>query len=495
MLKKIKINISGIHCRSCKTLIETEVDTLPGVKNINVDHKTGEAWVEFDEQKISLKNILEQINKLNYQASCPSENLSTEKIEIKKAKGFLYSQEKKFPDHKKSETIAIPKNILIAISLLLIFIIGYSLIKNLGLLEIMSNLNESNISYSLIFIIGILASFHCIGMCGGLVIAYSIKNIEKENKSLLPHFQYNLGRLISYTIIGGILGGFGSFFGVNPVFAGLVTLVAGILMILMGASFIANNKFLEKIKIKTPDFIARFIYKNKKNKAPFIIGLLTGFMPCGPLQAMQLYALTSGSFIKGALAMGTYALGTIPLMFGFGSFIYLIGQDKIKKMIKISGFVIIILGILMLNRGLANFGYEFSFLPSKQENQNITPTDNTQTVTMELSYKGYSPNVLYIKKGIPVKWVINVKEMSGCTNEIILQGKYNIKKKLQLGKNVIEFTPDEAGEIKFSCWMKMVWGKFIVTDSGQVPQNTKEDFSQSPTCGCNSAGSCGCGSK
>ena len=78
---------------------------------------------------------------------------------------------------------------------------------------------------------------------------------------------------------------------------------------------------------------------------------------------------------------------------------------------------------------------------------------------MALTYQGYGPNVLQVKKDVPVRWVIDVKQMTRCTDEIILP-EYNIRKKLAYGENIIEFTPKRAGEIKFSCWMRMVWDRF-----------------------------------
>ena len=454
MLKKIEIEIEGTHCPSCKTLIETEVDILEGIKDIDVNYQTGECQIEFDENKISQNKIFETIEKLKYKIR------------------------EKFPLKEKAPK-SFSKRFIIAGVLLILFALGYFLIKYFGLLEILSKLNERRISYWLIFLIGILASFHCVGMCGGLVITYTAKQGRdaqtKKNQSFSPHLQYNFGRVISYTAIGAILGGFGSFFGINPIFTGIITLAAGVFMILMGLSLLTDFKWLEKIKLRTPSFIARLIYGQRhslKPKGPFIVGLLNGFMPCGPLQAMQLYALASGSFTRGALSMGIYALGTVPLMFGFGSFISSISQEKIKQVMKFSGAIVIILGLLMLNRGLINFNYGFKgFVPHQTigQTKNLTAnkTEEYQTIKMDMTYGGYVPNVLYIKKGVPVRWIINAKEMFSCTNEIMML-EYNIRKKLTYGENMIEFIPTETGEIKFSCGMQMIWGKFIVTEDGKL---------------------------
>ena len=394
------------------------------------------------------------------------------------------------------------RNWIIGAVIVLIFVIGYFLIKQFGALEILSELNGKNLSLWLIFGIGLLASFHCVGMCGGLVVTVS----ATSKKRFAPHFQYNLGRFISYTVIGGVLGGIGAFFAINPAFQTAITLIAAGFMVLMGLSLLTNNKYLKMIRVRTPKFIAKYIFnnsENKKPKGPFLIGLFNGFMPCGPLQAMQLYALASGSFWSGAAAMAVYALGTIPLMFGFGSFISSISNVKIKKIMQISGIIVIILGLLMLNRGLTSFGYGFKGLVSKnQTSQTEFIVDGTvseyQTVRMELDLSGYNPNVLYVKKGIPVRWIIDVKQMSGCTDEIIMP-EYNIKKALQPGENIIEFTPEEAGEIKFSCWMEMVWGKFIVTEGDDVPsQGATQEVIEAPEgTSCAGNGECGgsCGSE
>ncbi len=481
MLQQIKIQIKGIHCESCKTLIETEVDILEGVKNIEVDYQTGKGQIEFDNQKITKDKIFKTIEKLGYK-------VNNQRL----AKKRLFKQ------------IPLSKRLIISGILLIVFAFGYFLVKYFGLLEVLSKLNEQRISYGLIFLIGVLVSFHCVGMCGGLVVTYTTKyhsdNKNKKNNSS-AHWQYNLGRVISYTTIGAILGGFGSFFAINPIFTGIVTLAAGGFMILMGLSLLTNFKWFEKVKLKTPSFIARFLYQQRhsqKPKGPFIIGLLNGFMPCGPLQAMQLYALASGSVTRGALSMGIYSLGTVPLMFGFGSFVSLISRERIKQVMKFSGAIVIILGLFMFNRGLINFGYGFrSFVPTEVTSQTeylVTgDIQEYQVVKMDLTYRGYSPNVFFVKKDIPVRWIIDVKQMSGCTDEIIMP-EYNIKKPLEYGENIIEFVPRELGDIKFSCWMQMVWGKFVVIEEDEEPSSQdlyKETIDLSQGGACSEAGTCG----
>jgi len=82
---------------------------------------------------------------------------------------------------------------------------------------------------------------------------------------------------------------------------------------------------------------------------------------------------------------------------------------------------------------------------------------------MSVTPKGYSPNTLTVKSGVPVKWVIDGSGMTGCTSEILLPA-FGIDRQLKRGENIIEFTPKVSGTYKFSCGMQMVWGKFIVTN-------------------------------
>ena len=94
----------------------------------------------------------------------------------------------------------------------------------------------------------------------------------------------------------------------------------------------------------------------KKPKTPFLVGVLNGLMPCGPLQTMQLYALGTGSAYKGALAMLIFSLGTVPLMLTFGALSGLITKGYTKTLLKFSGILVVVLGMVMGTRGLALVG-------------------------------------------------------------------------------------------------------------------------------------------
>jgi sulfite exporter TauE/SafE len=379
------------------------------------------------------------------------------------------------------------KNFLLAGALLIVFSIIYFLIQRSGSYELLLHLSDQRISYALIFSIGILASFHCVGMCGSFITAYSVAELKNtQTPSLKKHWQYNLGRLISYTASGLLLGLFGSAVQINGIISGLLLVLAGILMVIMGLSLLTKWQPLEKIKLKMPAALGKIIRQaqgSSKINTPFIIGLLTALMPCGPLQAMQLYALSTGNFWQGGLSMTTYALGTIPVMLTFGAFVSLLTKERIKGLLKISGAIVIILGVMTASRGASDFGFlkkpakiinELSGkkdVSAEQYYADSVPTDKYQTVEMNITTSGFKPNIIHLKRNLPVRWIIKDGGITGCTNQVVLyNGEQELKYQIQSPQTIVKFMPSGKSEIKFSCGMKMVWGKFIfdnTTDFGK----------------------------
>lgn len=435
MIKKT-LKLSGLHCQSCQTLIEEELKARAEIKNITVDYDNQTAEVEFDEKKISLNKIKGIINKLGYGTAPENET--------------------------GSNSVRFWLGLLIPV-IIGCLIMAYFLITYYGGFSIMSRLGDQNLSYGLIFVIGLLASFHCIGMCGGLVVSYTCGiNLKVPNKSPWPHLLYNLGRIISYTAIGGILGGIGSFFAVSPLFSGSVMIIAAAFMLIMALNLVTHFSWLQKLSLHTPKFIAKLLFSQKNNKrplGPFLIGLANGLMPCGPLQAMQLYALATGSIVTGALSLFFYALGTAPLMFGLGNVISLISNKFMKKALKISAIIVALLAVIMLWRGIVAINANGSI--TDNSDSGVQTINGVQIVKMAVTYNGYEPDTINIKKDLPVRWVIDGSGITGCTSVIQIQS-LKIRKQLARGENIIEFTPTQSGELPFSCGMQMVWGKFIV---------------------------------
>ena len=140
----------------------------------------------------------------------------------------------------------------------------------------------------------------------------------------------------------------------------------------------------------------------------------------------------------------------------------------------------------MLNRGLAvtGTGIDFNTLVARVS-QNLSPTvaetpscDTEQTIHMYVLKSSFSPNQFTLRKGIPVKWVINGKELNEC-NKVIVIPQYQLKIELKEGTQIIEFTPQEMGVVPWSCWMGMIPGTFLIVDDTTAPKQNEAPVTQS----------------
>lgn len=131
---------------------------------------------------------------------------------------------------------------------------------------------------------------------------------------------------------------------------------------------------------------------------------------------------------------------------------------------KIASVLILILSLAMLNRALVGFGINIGgMLSNNSETQYIQAEmmEDYQYVKFDLNYDSFQDVI--VKKGIPVKMIINVdkKYLTGCNNEIVIN-EFEVDQKLQVGENEIDFLPTEEGEFLYSCWMNMIYNKIKV---------------------------------
>ncbi|MBS6559198.1 MAG: sulfite exporter TauE/SafE family protein [Clostridiales bacterium] len=472
-IKQTVFTIGGMTCVNCENKIEQQLKQREGVKDATVSYNKGTAVITFDREEINEEQIIQVIEQLDY--------------EVIRAK-FQKRQKNEKEEFNKKNTW----NQVIGVGILLLAI--SVLMKQLGLSRIFNAFPqvEENMGYGMLFVIGLVTSVHCIGMCGGIHLSQCLsyqKNSEKEKhgekgkkkwSTVYPSFLYNLGRVLSYTIVGGIVGGFGSVISFSGKGKGAVQLIAGVFMVIMGINMLNIFPWLRKFNPRMPKVFARKINQGKQKNGAFLVGILNGLMPCGPLQAMQIYALSTGSPLKGAFSMFLFSMGTVPLMFGFGALSSFLSQKFTKQVMKFGAVLVVILGISMFQNGWSVSGFPVFSLSfsSGKERQEAKVQDGVQVVETTLSPYGYEP--ITVQEGIPVKWTIKAEQgsLTGC-NRAILIPEYEIQKTLEIGENVIEFTPTKAGTYSYSCWMGMLRSSITVLKEGEeVPKdeaNTNEE--------------------
>jgi sulfite exporter TauE/SafE len=279
-----------------------------------------------------------------------------------------------------------------------------------------------------------------------------------------PHLLFHLGRLATFFILGGLLGAIGGWFDLSGPSMGWFTIFVAVILAWLGLNILGILPSLSSVGIRLPKKIMHLWNKVEKSEhalAPVVIGGLTFFLPCGFTQSMQIFAIASGSFMTGAWTLLLFALGTGPVLLGLGVATTRFKNKKSIVFKKTVGFLVIIFALYTLVTGFALAGINVN-LPTGSNTDNIAEeTGDVQIVEMKVDYSGFTPNVFRIKKGVPVKWIINGVKLSGCSSKIIVPD-LGIEKQLSPGKNTVEFTPLKAGTLNFSCWMGMIRGKFIV---------------------------------
>lgn len=442
--------IDNMTCVNCENTIERALRSKVGVESIKASYSSGTVSITYDPNDIELEEIEKLIEEHDY-------HVQREKVKN---------------NEKNAEKATQVTNILSA--MIIIFTL-YIIAKRFGLLNIIYSfpIAKEGMGYGMLFLIGVLTSVHCVAMCGGICLSQCTNQTAKlgdqQNKfsAIRPSLLYNLGRIISYTVIGGIVGALGSVVSFSGTMKGFVQILAGVFMVIMGLNMLNIFPWLRKFNPRMPKIFANKINTQKASNSPLYIGILNGLMPCGPLQAMQLYALSTGSPIKGAIAMFLFSVGTVPLMFAFGALSSILNKKFTSKMMTASAMLVVVLGVFMFSSGASLSGLSFPTVPSttsKAESNTVaTIEDGVQTVTTSLSSGRYEPIV--VQKDIPVKWVIQAEKgsLNGCNNSIVVP-KYNIEKDLSEGDNVIEFTPTSSGTVPFSCWMGMIRSKITVVD-------------------------------
>lgn len=496
-IMKKTIKLDGLTCTSCETKIENKLNKTEGVLEAKVSYVTSILKISYDENVISLEEIFLTIEKLDYKVI--KEIIETDNSKREKELGSLSKNtSSKSTDSGINDTLINKPYSQYAIMGIMILGI-YLIVKNTVGFNYIPDIKQ-NMGYGILFVVGLLTSIHCVAMCGGINLSLCASyKYEKENTSkyakLMPSLMYNAGRVVSYTVLGGIVGTLGSVFSLSNSGRAFIAIFAGAFMIIMGLNMLNIIPALRVINPHMPKVLVKKVNNSKKGKGPFVVGLLNGLMPCGPLQAMQIYALGTGSMIAGAISMFLFSLGTVPLLFLFGALGSLLSTKFTKNMMKASAILVIVLGLIMANRGLAFTGFTFDSLAADKnsnsnngvdtsslnnlaENTGDSSNANTavtngdvQELTTTLE-SGKYPQIT-VQKGVPVKWTIkaDANNINGCNRQIIIP-EYGIQQDLAEGDNVITFTPDKSGKFGYSCWMGMIRSSITVTDGSNTSGKT-----------------------
>jgi sulfite exporter TauE/SafE len=218
--------------------------------------------------------------------------------------------------------------------------------------------------YWLSFLTGLFGSMHCVGMCGPVVLSYSTQGSVRSSSissSLSAHLIYNAGRVLSYTLVGGFLGGLHAGVALLHDVGFWFSLIAGVVMTLMGLSLLqlfpalalsatlSFDRMTRNVLFRAYRSLYRNLLSHRGLEAKFYLGLLTPLLPCGFLYAMLIKAASTATVVDGALTMLFFGLGIVPALVAtglagnyFGDRLRAFGERVGAAMVLMMGVVLIL---------------------------------------------------------------------------------------------------------------------------------------------------------
>lgn len=463
-LQKLKLKIHGMHCASCEVLIERNFKKIPGVEEVNVNQANGKAKV-YCSTVPNLQEFQAAIRTSGYAVTPWPDNINN----------LNHSHKEEKPNYAEIGVI------FLIVTVAYLFLSELNLIPKLGITD--------NMSYGFVFMIGLVAAFStCLAVTGGLLLAVAAKYNEQNPHSngfqkFKPHIYFNIGRVASYTVLGGTVGALGSVLTLSPKVNGFLTILTSAVMLILGLQMLKLFPWLKRFQPQMPKFLGHKVHdlaSGESKTGPFILGASTFFLPCGFTQALQLYVLSKGSWQAGALTMLVFSLGTLPALISLSTISSFAKGAVQSYFLKFAGVIVILLGVFNIRNGANLVGIDTNVLAAFQKadvapGANVQIVDGKQIAQMTVTGLTYTPHQFIVKQGIPVEFRIDGKAAEGCA-QVIMFPTLGITEYLPKDSiKTISFTPQETGEIPFRCTMGMTTfnSKFTVVPNTQGSTGTQ----------------------
>lgn len=329
-----------------------------------------------------------------------------------------------------------------------------------------------------VFITGLtVGGLTCLAVQGGLLASVIAAKEEEEvekgintRNTVFPTLAFLLAKLAAYTILGFILGAFGGAIGISQKAQIIMQFLAGLYMVAVGLNLLQVHPIFRYAIIQPPRFLTRRVKNQSKNGnlfAPAFLGAMTIFIPCGTTLAMEALAISSGNALIGSAIMFAFILGTMPVFFGIGWITSILGDNFRGKFLKVAAIAVLYLGLTSVNGALVAGGSPTTLQSVTEDvliafgGSNTTQNNNvatTQNVEIIITSRGYSPNYIKVKKGSLVTITLKSQDAYSCASAFRIPS-LGIARNLQPNETqTITFTPEQTGQIPFSCSMGMFRG-------------------------------------
>lgn len=332
-MEKYIFHVTGMHCRACVLMTESELQDVPYVScaKTNLEMECVEVIGEFNGKDPTI--------------------IAADLTVVLAKHGYALSVEKQ----NKAKNWGEFRN---AVPIALACIIAFLLLQKAGVVNLIGG---GKPSYLTAFVVGLVASVStCMAVVGGLVLSMSA-TFSRDGNGVKPQIMFHAGRIISFFLLGGVIGVLGSVFHLSSLGSFLLGLILGVVMLVLGLNLLDVFDWTKKLQPSMPKLLSKHalsVSKLNHTLTPILVGIATFFLPCGFTQSMQLYALSTGSFLTGGLTMLAFALGTFPVLalISFSSFSVEKSRNR-GVFFKTAGLIVIAFALFNILTALVAAGY------------------------------------------------------------------------------------------------------------------------------------------
>ncbi len=207
------------------------------------------------------------------------------------------------------------------------------------------------------FLVGLLGGVHCAGMCGGIVGAFSLHLPTAGGRRFVYQLAYNLGRVLTYTLAGALVGAGGAALADLYAAQFLLALFAALFMLALGLYLGGWWQGLTRVEAggrylwRYLEPLGRRFLPPASPPAALALGLVWGWLPCGLVYSVLIWSMSAGSAASGALLMFAFALGTLPNLLAMGVVAGSLGPWLQRPRVRQgAGLLVMLFALLMLVR-------------------------------------------------------------------------------------------------------------------------------------------------
>lgn len=452
----VTVPIKGMHCASCELLIAEELESVSGVKSAVVSLKNKSATV-ISNRKLFDGEIRDAVKEAGYEVG---------------------------QDVGKSPLITSNKRVwkdfiigLVGVGFLI------ALFKMLGLDDMSTSAAANGGAGTIALVVGLTAGFStCMALIGGLVLSVASKYAENHPtetaaQKFRPHIFFNLGRIVSFIVLGAAIGGLGSAFALKGATLGYLTMAVGVVMLVLGLQLTELFPRITKGLTLPSGFAKKLGLNNRKqreysHKNAFFMGALTFLLPCGFTQAMQLLAVSTGDPLQASVIMGAFAIGTAPGLLSIGGVISVVKGAFAQRFFRVAGVMVIAMSMLNFANGftLADLNRYIDRPAPKVKTEPVNTNETKKDlVTLNTVYKlreDIQPSRFTTKVGQKTTLSVYVHDNGrGCMSTIMIIGLDDNPQFLKKGKTLeLTFTAKKPGVYQIACAMGVPRGTITVEE-------------------------------